>query len=88
MRRRKAWDAGHWMKRVVGLCLLFCATFAVATYVGLYFGVDALDVLKVVVGLFGGELVMTLIIKLIGDSGERKKDRRAGEKPEEGDNNG
>lgn len=63
-----------YMKRVVALCLSFCAVIIVATYVALWFGVDTTAVMTCGCGLFGGELVMTCVIKLISDKREKGKD--------------
>ena len=62
---------GRWMKRIVALCLLFCAVMVVATYIAAWFAVDTAVVMTCACVLFGGELVMTLVIKIIGDRGAK-----------------
>lgn len=63
----------RWMKIIVAFCLIFCACFAVGAFVAMWFNVDETEILKVVFGLFGGELLMNLVIKLVKDKDGAKK---------------
>lgn len=69
MNGKQKWS---YMRIIVALCLGFLAAFCVAAYVALWFGVDTINVLKIVAAIFGGELVMMLLKKMLGIKNEGK----------------
>ena len=62
---------GHnYMKKIVAVCIVTDICFAAATFVAACCGVDTTQVLAIVTGVFGLELLMTAVIKIAGDKKE------------------
>ncbi len=65
---------GRYMKRIVAYCLALLTVLFVASYALLAaFGVDTEAYLTLGCGVFGGELLMTLVLRLVGDKDDPKK---------------
>jgi len=62
------------MKIIVGLCIATIITFAAASHVSAWFGVDTIPVLQIVSAIFGGELLLMVVLKLL-EKPEPKKDK-------------
>ena len=54
-----------YMKKIVAVCIGVIIAFAVGAYVSAWFEVDTVQVLTIVTGVFGGELVLTVLLKLL-----------------------
>ena len=67
----------RFMNVLVCLCLGFTALMAAACYVASWFGVDTDHELTVTATVFGGDLVLMMVKKLI-----EKKDAKEGNKDE------
>lgn len=64
---------GRYMKRIVAFCLTFLTALFVASYVLLAaLGVDTEAYLTLGCGVFGGELLMTLVLRLVGNKNDPK----------------
>lgn len=65
---------GRYMKQIVVFCLAFLTALFVASYVLLAaLGVDTEAYLTLGCGVFGGELLMTLVLRLVGDKDNTNK---------------
>ena len=62
------------MKVVVTICIITLIVFAVGAYVSAWYSVNTVPVLQVVAAVFGGELLLTVVLKLI-QRGEPKNDK-------------
>ncbi|MBN1776632.1 MAG: hypothetical protein JW811_00770 [Clostridiales bacterium] len=71
----------QFLKGAVVFCLGFSAFMILLCYIGRWFGVDTSHELTITSTIFGGNLVLTLIIELI--KLKNKKDKSADAKPVE-----
>lgn len=55
----------RFMKFIVWFCILFTALVIVACYVAAWFGVDMDSVLTHTCAVFGGELLLTVVLRLL-----------------------
>lgn len=55
----------RFMKMVVWFCIAFTALVIVACYVAAWFGVDTDSVLTHTCAVFGGELLLTVVLRLL-----------------------
>lgn len=70
---------GRYMKRIVAFCLTFLTALFVASYVLLAaLGVDTEAYLTLGCGVFGGELLMTLVLRLAGDKNDKNNPKDTG----------
>lgn len=70
---------GRYMKRIVAFCLTFLTALFVASYVLLAaLGVDTEAYLTLGCGVFGGELLMTLVLRLVGDKNDKNNPKDTG----------
>ena len=60
----------RFMTRIVRFCIGFTAVMIVACYVASWFGVDTDHVLTITATVFGGELLLTVVLELL------KKDKK------------
>ena len=58
-------DNSRFMKRIVSHCLAMLTGSTIASYIIALFGIDTVPILTLVFGGFGGELLLTVIIKLV-----------------------
>lgn len=67
----------RFMKMVVWFCIAFTALVIVACYVASWFGVDTDSVLTHTCAVFGGELLLTVVLRLLEkeDATQKKKER-------------
>ena len=65
-----------YMKKIVAVCIATVIVFAVASHVSAWFDVDTVPVLTIVAGIFGGELLLTVVLKLL-EKPEPKKNKEA-----------
>lgn len=63
----------RYLKNVVAFCLVFTAAMYAACYVAAWFSVDTSDIAYYTSWTFGGELVITCILKIV----DRKADVKA-----------
>jgi len=73
----------RYLKVIVSLCIGTLILFGVAVYVSAWFGVDTVPVLQVMAAVFGGELLLTAILK-ITEKPTPKKEKKAKEEPSNG----
>ncbi len=73
----------RFLKSIVWTCIRFTMAVIVACYVAAWFGVDTDSVLTHTCTVFGGELLLSAVLKLAGDKDEAKgsKDSRDTENP-------
>jgi len=64
------------MKIIVSVCIVTLIVFCAAAYVSEWFGVNTVPVLQIVAAVFGGELLLTVVLKLM-EKPEPKKDKEA-----------
>ncbi len=69
-------QSNRWMKGIVKYCIVFTSVVIVACYIASWFGIDTDAQLQVTAMVFGGELLMTVVIKLMGDSKEKKEETK------------
>ena len=70
---------GRFMKYIVVYCLFYSSVMILLCYIGRWFGVDTDTVLTVTAGIFGANLISTLIIKIT----ENKADKKSAERKED-----
>ena len=63
----------RFMTRVVRFCIGFTAVMIVACYVARWFGVDTSHELTVTATVFGGELLLTVVLRLTEKEPEKKE---------------
>lgn len=70
-------EKDRWMKGIVRYCIGFSSVLIVAGILLAIIGYDVYELVCLGVGLFGGELLMSMVIKLVGG----KEDQTAARKP-------
>jgi hypothetical protein len=55
----------RYLKKVVGFCLIYTAAMYIACYVAAWFDVDTSDIAYYTSWTFGGELLITCILKIV-----------------------
>lgn len=63
----------RFMKMVVWFCIAFTALVIGACYVAAWFGVDTDSVLTHTCAVFGGELLLTVVLRLLEKEGSTKE---------------
>jgi uncharacterized membrane protein (DUF485 family) len=71
----------HFLKGAVVFCLGFNAFMILLCYIGRWFGVDTSHELTITSTVFGGNLIITLIIELVKIKRAAKKAEREDENP-------
>ena len=61
----KRWEAVRYLQRIVTLCIVNVMGFSIASFIAAWYGVDTVPILAIVVGVFGLELILTAVIKLV-----------------------
>lgn len=56
----------RYLKWIVTYCIALLTLVIIAVYVAAWFGVDTGNVLTASCGVFGGELLLTVLIKIMG----------------------
>ncbi len=56
---------GLYARKIVALCLLFCAVVIIATYIARWWDVDTVPVMTCCCGLYGGELLLLMVKRLM-----------------------
>ena len=57
----------RFLKIVVTTCIITIIIFGIATHVATWFHIDTVPTYSLICGVFGGNLVITALIQLIGD---------------------
>jgi len=63
-----------YLKTIVATCIVAIISFAAASHVSAWFGVDTVPVLQIVSGTLGGELILSVVV-LIAKRPNQKKDK-------------
>ena len=66
----------RFMTRMVRFCIGFTAFMIIACYVARWFGVDTSHELTITATVFGGELLLTVVLKLLEK--DKKEDAKDG----------
>ncbi|MDL2318055.1 hypothetical protein LJC74_03040 [Eubacteriales bacterium OttesenSCG-928-A19] len=61
------------MKRIVSHCLAMLTLCSITSYILAAFGIETVPILTLVFSGFGGELLLTVVIKLGEKSGTKEK---------------
>lgn len=60
----------RYLKWIVVYCIALLTLVIVAVYIAAWYGVDTGNVLTATCGVFGGELLLTVVIKIMGGRAE------------------
>ncbi len=60
----------RYLKRIVAYCIALLTIVIVAVYIAAWFDVDTGNLLTATCGVFGGELLLTVVIKIMGGKAE------------------
>ena len=66
-------EAVRYLQRIVTLCIVNVMGFSITSYVAAWFDVNTVPILAIVVGVFGLELILTAVIKLVGKEEPKKE---------------
>jgi len=76
-------EATRFMKIIIMLCIATVIVFAAMAYLSAWFRIDTVPVLQIIAALFGGELLLTVVLKLLEKPGgspkgdlQKREDRR------------
>ena len=67
-------EKNRFMKVIVTVCITTIIVFAVGAFVSLWFKVNTVPVLQVLAAVFGGELLLTAVLRL-SEREEQKKEK-------------
>ena len=68
-------EATRYMKIIVSVCIVTVIVFAAAAYASVWFKVDTVPILQIVATLFGGELLMTVVLKVLEKPEKKDKEK-------------